>query len=180
MMPFIKILISFFLIWSCTRPGVDVDLLEEFDPNLEIAYQMETLYSDSAYVRAKITAGKMTKFLDRINPYDEFTQGVIVEFFDIDQNLTARLTGKNALRLEGQGLIYVRDSVVWQNMEGEKLETSELIWDDRNRRIFTKKFCVITRPGETILSQGFEANQDFSDIRFFAIEGKLQNRFTEE
>lgn len=170
----------FLLLMAACGPEESIDeSLEEFNPNMEVAFKIETLYSDSAYVRARIQAGKMVKFLDRINPYDEFSEGVLVEFFDNDQNISSKLSGKTAIRKEGDGLIYVRDSVIWENMEGEKLETSELIWDDRNKKVFTKKFCVLTKPGETILSQGFEANQDFSDIRFFAIEGQMKNRFEE-
>lgn len=179
MMQTLKILGVLLFAGACAHKEIVEDQVEEFDPNKEIAYQIETLYSDSAYVRARIQAGKMVKFLDRINPYDEFSEGVLVEFFDNEEVITSKLSGKTAIRKEGDGLIYIRDSVVWENLDGEKLETSELIWDDRNKRIYTKKFCVITRPGETILSQGFEANQDFSDIRFFAIEGQLVNRFEE-
>jgi hypothetical protein len=70
--------------------------------------------------------------------------------------------------------------VVWESKKEEKLETSELIWDDRKQLVYTKKFCVIQRPGERILSQGFEANQDFTEIKLNAIEGEIANSVFKE
>jgi LPS export ABC transporter protein LptC len=150
------------------------------DPQKEYAVNIEMLYSDSAKIKAKINAGLLVKYNDQRDSYEEFLNGVRVEFFDQEEQVSSVLTGKYAIRYGGEDLIYIRDSVVWESKKEEKLETSELIWDDRKQLVYTKKFCVIQRPGELILSQGFEANQDFTEIKLNAIEGEIANSVLKE
>ncbi|HQU60419.1 MAG TPA: LPS export ABC transporter periplasmic protein LptC, partial [Saprospiraceae bacterium] len=87
---------------------------------------------------------------------------------------TSELTARYGIRMEKQNQVIVRDSVVWHSVEGEKLETEELIWDERSRKVFTHRFVVVTRPDEIIYGHGFEADQDFSYSRINAIEGRLK------
>lgn len=150
------------------------------DPQKEYAVNIEMLYSDSARIKAKINAGLMVKYNNQRDSYEEFLNGIKVVFFDQEEQVSSILTGKYAIRYSGEDVIYIRDSVVWESIREEKLETSELIWDDRKQLIYTKKFCVIKRPGEIILSQGFEANQDFTEIKLNAIEGEIANSVIKE
>ena len=83
-------------------------------------------------------------------------------------------TAKYGVRYPNEGLVIVRDSVVWESMAQEKLETSELRWDEREKKIYTNKFVRITRPDEIIYGHGFEANQDFSYSKIQAIEGRIK------
>lgn len=174
-------LLALILLTACKEtesiePREDIKL----DPQKEYAVNIEMLYSDSARIKAKINAGLMVKYNNQRDSYEEFLNGVRVSFFDQEEKESSVLTGKYAIRYSGEDLIYIRDSVVWESIREEKLETSELIWDDRKQLIYTKKFCVIQRPGELILSQGFEANQDFTEIKLNAIEGELANSVLKE
>lgn len=166
---------------ACTVQESDItqqDLV--LDPKKEYASNIEMLYSDSARIKAKINAGLMIKYNNQRDSYEEFTNGIEVAFYDREERVSSVLIGKYAIRYSGEDLIYIRDSVVWESINDEKLETSELIWDDRKQLIYSKKFCVIKRPGETILSQGFEANQDFTEIKLNAIEGEIANSVFKE
>ncbi|MEL6924689.1 MAG: LPS export ABC transporter periplasmic protein LptC, partial [Bacteroidota bacterium] len=132
------------------------------------------LYSDSAKVRVRITAPNMVRFLDRREPRQEFNDGVRVDFFNANQRITSKLTAKSAIRYEKQKEIVVRDSVVLESPGNQKLETSELTWDERDERIHTNKFVMITTPDEKIWGYGFEANQEFTNWKIKAIEGELK------
>lgn len=149
-------------------------LVSRFDTQVERAEDVEILYSDSAQVRVRITGPTMLQYLDRREPRQEFPDGVSVNFFGPGGSVTSQLDAHYGLRLENKNEVIVRDSVVWQSVEGEKIETEELIWDERSRKIYTKKFVVITRPDEIIYGYGFEADQDFTYSRINAIEGRLR------
>jgi LPS export ABC transporter protein LptC len=56
-------------------------------------------------------------------------------------------------------------------LEGKRLETEELIWDQKTGRIFSDKFSKITSKQEVIYGDGFESNQDFSQYRILKIRG---------
>jgi len=160
---------------ACKNEIEDVNtLVSKFDTQVETAREVEILYSDSAQVRVRITGPTMLQYLDRREPKQEFPDGVNVSFFGPEGAVTSQLDARYGVRLENKSEVIVRDSVVWQSVEGEKIETEELIWDERSRKIFTNKFVVITRPDEIIYGHGFEADQDFTYSRINAIEGRLK------
>jgi LPS export ABC transporter protein LptC len=142
--------------------------------NQELIQNFETLYSDSAVVRVRIQGPVMIRHLDEKDPRQEFPEGVKVEFFSPNQRITSRLTSKYAVRMENDGKIIVRDSVVWESVNNEKLETTELVWEEQEKRVHTNKFVTIRRPDEIIYGYGFESDQDFSRSRIKAIEGKIK------
>lgn len=163
------------LLAGCKNKVEDVNaLVSKFDTKVETATDVEILYSDSAQVRVRITGPTMLYHLDRQEPRQEFPDGVSVDFFGPEGAITSELDARYGLRLENKNEVIVRDSVVWLSVEGEKIETEELIWDERQRKIYTNKFVVITRPDEIIYGHGFEADQDFTYSRINAIEGRLK------
>lgn len=158
---------------ACEKAPVPIDetLLSQ-GLEAEIAHDVEILYSDSAKVKVRVTGPTMLYHHDRTNVRQEFPDGLQVEFYDDYQTVSSVLTAKYGIRLETHNKVIVRDSVVWQSVEGDQLETSELTWDERMKRVFTNKFVVVTRPDEIIYGHGFEADQNFSNIRMYAIDGR--------
>lgn len=162
------------LLLACENNLEDVAALnEKLDTQVERAEEVEILYSDSAKIKVKIAGPTMLYHLDRKDPKQEFPDGVKVDFFDQFQNKSSVLTAKYAIRLEQKQQVLVRDSVVWKSVDNEKLETEELIWDEQKEKLLSNKFVVITRPEEIIYGHGFEANQDFSNARINAVEGRI-------
>lgn len=134
----------------------------------------EMLYSDSAKVKVRVKGPVMWRHLDEKNPRQEFPQGVEVEFLDDALRINSRLTALYAVRMEPDSRIIVRDSVVWTGLNNEKLETEELIWDERAKKVYTNKFAVIRRTDEILWGHGFESDQNFSRSRIKAIEGRIK------
>ena len=163
------------LLSACHNDPADIEaFFGQLDTSIETAKEVEILYSDSAIIRVKILAPTMLRHLDSQEPFQEFPDGVNVEFFDARQKVSSTLTAKYAIRYDRESKVVVQDSVVWQSVAQEKLETEELIWDEKTQKVFTNKFVVITRPDEIIYGHGFEANQDFSYSKIKAIEGRLK------
>lgn len=160
---------------SCENDPSDVAaLLANLDPEVERASQVEILYSDSSLIKVRIEGPSMLTHLDRNDQRQEFPDGVRVEFFGPDGSITSVLTAKYGVRVDNKNQIIVRDSVVWQSIEQEKLETEELIWDEREEKVFTQKFVVITRPDEIITGHGFESDQNFENARINAVDGRIK------
>lgn len=169
------LLLSLLALAACKNDLAEIEALaDDYSTEVETAKEVEILYSDSAQVRVRVTGPTMLYHLDQSTPFQEFPDGVLVDFFDDKGEVTSQLTAQYGIRYENKAEVVVRDSVVWQSNEGEKLETEELIWDERRNKVYTKKFVVITRPDEIIYGHGFEANQDFSYSRINAIEGRIK------
>ncbi|MEM1319891.1 MAG: LPS export ABC transporter periplasmic protein LptC [Bacteroidota bacterium] len=163
------------LLQSCENDLAEVQKVVQSDEaNTELARDVELLYSDSAIVRVRIKGPRMIRHLERNNPWEEFPDGIEVDVFNSVGSVQGKLTAKYAVRYQDKREVIASDSVVWQSLNEERLETEKLIWDEKGQRVFSKSFCKITKPDEVIFSHGFEANEDFTHWKLNAIEGKLK------
>ena len=106
---------------------------------------------------------------------DEFVDGVFGEFYDRNMKLQATLKAGYALRREKDDQIYVRDHVVLVNALGEQLETSELIWKEKERKITTEKaYKIIRKDGTIITGYGFTANESFTVFRSHSVQSRMK------
>ena len=174
--PFIIITFLLTLLLLACQDEVSVDnsvVYTEEDIFLERLEDVEMLYSDSARIQVRITAPTLHRYTET-NARQEFPDGLLVEFFDQNQHVSGYLSAKYGIQSEGSYEVIVRDSVVWESYQGEKLETEELTWDERSGRIFTNKYVTLIRDEEIVFGYGFEADQDFKKSRVRAVEGVVQ------
>ena len=160
---------------ACTVKEAEIDrLFPELEQNAEYAYNGYLLYSDSAEVRVKLDYDELKKFKIDNEAMTEFPKGIYVEFFGNNGKPTSWLVSKYAIRNDKKSNMVARDSVVLYNLDGDKLETSELIWDEATEMITTEKFVRISQPmkGDTSYGYGFRAKQDFSEFEIGKFSGK--------
>jgi LPS export ABC transporter protein LptC len=148
--------------------------LKQDDTAVEVGHDVEILYSDSAVVRVCVTAPLLHNYTEKTNPRQEFPTGVKVDFLNPNMLVQSTLTAKTATRQQDKGLIVARDSVVMVTVKKEKLETEELIWDEKTAKIRTDKFVKVSKPDEIIYGFGLEADQDFSYWKILVPKGKIK------
>lgn len=149
-------------------------VFSENDVAIEVGRDVEILYSDSALVRVRVRGPLLHNYNDRENPRQEFPAGVKIEFLEPNLSVRSTLTAKTAVRYQEKGQIIARDSVVLLSAKQEKLETEELIWDEKTAKVYTEKFVKVTKPGEIIYGYGLEAEQDFSYWKITVPKGRIQ------
>ncbi len=161
---YLKILpIIFFT--ACSNDISDVKkITPHSNIKVEIAKNVEILYSDSAIVKVKIQSPEMKRYLHRGESYDEFPLGLLVEFLDEDKSAKSWLEADYAIRKDAEKKIYVKENVTLYNKRNDKLETDELVWDESTEEIYTNKPVKITQPsvGDTSFGFGFKADQEFT------------------
>ncbi len=138
------------------------EIVSKEEADNEVMNDVQMLYSDSAIVRVSIEGSVLLRHVERADPYDEFPNGVRIEFFDQHGRTQSLLTAKYAVRYEKKEEVIARDSIVWFDKEGKMLESEELIWDQKEEIVYSNKFVAITQPEEVVYGYGFEAKQDFS------------------
>lgn len=159
---------------ACENDLAEVQKIIDYSETAkETAYDVELLYSDSAVMRVSVKAPLMYRHLDNNDPRSEFTNGVRVDFYNDRGQKAGYLTAKYAIRHDDKQEVIVRDSVVWQNQNNERLESEELTWNERLRKVSTNKFVKITRPDEIIYGYGFTADQDFTSSKIEAVKGRI-------
>lgn len=166
------LLIALLLFNACTKEESTQRNDINLNVTVETAKEVEIIYSDSAVVRVKIGGPTMLHHVNTREPKQEFPNGIRIDFYDETGQVTSTLTGKYGIRYESEGKAVVQDSVIWKSNAGERLDTEELIWDERTQRVYNHKFTVLRKLDEMIYGQGFEATQDFKYARILAAEGR--------
>ena len=163
----------------------DINEVNRFFTNeetqVETALGVEMLYSDSAILNLRIVTPKLVRHIADKDPWQEFPDGLEIEFFDkTGEKVTGRMIANYAERYDKESKFIVRDSVVWFGEKGEKLETEELIWEEENDKVHTNKFVIVSRPDEIIYGHGFDSNKDFTKWKIWAIEGRIKSNVTKD
>jgi len=121
---------------------------------------VESYLSQDGTVRAKLTAPIMA-IKQNDTPKTEFPQSLHVDFYD-SVKLQSKLFAKYGLYYTNKRLIYLRDSVIVFNVDGDTLRTEELWWDQNKELIYTTAPVHIRKPDEKIDGTGLTADQNFS------------------
>jgi len=165
------------LMISCNTKVEDIDslLAEGLKSNVERGKNIKIVYSDSAIVKIIIHAPVMERYNDYGNSKDIFPKGILLEFLNDEKVVYSWLKAESAIREERTQKIVAKGNVIFYNDKNEKLETPELIWDERERIVYTDKLVRITQAekGDTTYGFGFKANQEFTR---FEIKQKVQGK----
>jgi len=144
------------------------------------AKNIEFTFSDSALVQIRISGPQMNA-VEGDDPYMEFPQGFLVQFYDSAFNITSTITGEYGVHYADKKIMEARNNVVVTNYEtGERLDTEELIWDQKKKIIYSYKFVKITSDEGVIFGDTLIADQDFSKRSIKNTSGEIEVKDEEE
>lgn len=146
----------------------------EKDLKLEKTKGVEILYSDSSIVRIRIKAPALEFHLQASDPFQEFPEGIHIDFFNPQGKITSTLTADYAARFQSKKKTFLKNNVRWESINKEVMESPELTWNEETQNLYTNKFVVIATPKDTVFSQGFNADQSFNQIQMRAIDGSME------
>ncbi len=153
-----------------TAPSRDI---AKSDLYIERATDVEILYSDSAVIRLSIQAPTLLNHIKSGQEKKEFPDGIKVDFFNESGQTTSTLTAKSAIQNARDDKIFIRGDVVVTSESKETLETDELIWDERGKKLYTDKWVKVTTPDEVIYGYGFTSNQEFTYWKISKVRGRF-------
>lgn len=160
--------------YACgSTPTEEVFSVEEINTEVETTYDVELIYSDSAIVSVLVTSPKMLTNSKRGENKQVFPEGIDVDFFAPNGSIQSELTCKKATRYERDKKIVMQDSVVWKSGKGEILDTEELIWDEGDQKIYSKRLVRIVTDQDIIHGYGFEADQGFTKWKITRPQGEM-------
>jgi len=173
---FIVFVLLLIVVSSCTNDLRDVMALPktQLSPD-QVGDTVTMLYTDSTKMKVMMTANRMLVFTENVSePFTILSKGVFVTFFDEKEKVTATLKANYGVRYENSKRMEAKYAVEVINVEGTKLETERLVWDENKKRIYTDAFVRITTADEIIMGKGMESNQDFSKYELKQVTGTIQ------
>ncbi|MCS6990410.1 MAG: LPS export ABC transporter periplasmic protein LptC [Chitinophagales bacterium] len=167
-----------FLLWVMGSCVSDPDTIKRItageDPNKEHAHQVRLVYSQSGQIKAELEAPLMVRTVEGEKITTELPEGLLLRFFDEKLQEQSRLTADYGVVYEHADEMIARNRVVATNINGDKLETEELIWNQKTRRIYSDKFVRITTGDEMMFGDGFESNEDLTNYKIRKIRGTVR------
>lgn len=138
------------------------------------ATKVTLYYSDKGRVKAVVHAQEMFHNEAADPAYTEIRNGLKVEFLNDSLGIESTLTARSAKIFDGQSNVIVREQVVVVNKKGERLETEEIVWNQRLDKFYTTKNVVIRTPPDQVMNgTGLEANADFSWYKITRLRGNI-------
>ena len=156
-------MVSLVAFTSSCREDVDASALEAYEGPTNMALNVHLIRSDSAIVRSDIKAPKQ---LDFANGNQEFPEGIEIQIFEKDGQLSTTMRADRGYYIQQENLMKGVGNVQVHNViKEQKLQSEELFWDRNKKTIYTEKFVRVQNGGTFSYGSGFEADETFSTYR---------------
>ena len=161
--PWVAVMLLFFMLACSGEPNEVVEVT--FDP--ETTYTMKTtgvisLISDSGVTRYRANAKEWLVYGKAQEPYWYFPKGIYVEKFDSLFHTEASIEADTAYYYDKQGLFQFVGQVEVKSLQGERFETEELFWNQKEDKVYSDRFIRIEQEDKIITGVGFESNQNMT------------------
>lgn len=161
-----------FMFYACTEGIDDIRTIPDIInyPAMTVT-NAELFHSQYGKVKLKVSAKTIEVYSYLEDPKIEFPEGILVEFFDDNQNITSYLTADKATYFENKSRWEALGNVEAKNVEGTVFNTEYIEWDEKEEIIKSDRFIKVTEKDAIIVGRGFRAKQDFTDWKIFNISG---------
>ena len=159
------------LVMLACNPGENKVPVEYKGPLREFE-NVELFYTENDKIKVKMIADVAYEFE---NGDREFPKGVYMEFFDEFGQLESTLKANHAYFFKKEDQWRGRGAVEVKNVaKKNQLNTEELFWKPKSKKIFTDKFVTIRQQGDVLYGEGLTANEDLSDYTIRQPTGDLE------
>lgn len=146
---------------------VDLSFDKETIPSVQDD-SVTMLISDSGIVRYRMKAKEWLMFDRASDPHWYFPEGFYVEQFDTTFQRQASIKSDTAWNYTDKKLWHLKGNVFMNNIQGDKFETEELFWNEKEQKLYSSKYIEITQPNKLIQrGMGFESNIHMTQYKIF-------------
>jgi|TARA_Y100000385_G_C12910965_1_gene558350 LPS export ABC transporter protein LptC len=152
----------------------DPKLVQEFVSDKEQAIEQikgaELLHTENGKIKVRIIAGKIERF-QNLQPQLIFSENLEIYFYNDSSQLQSTLKAYDGSVDEEKKIMVAQNNVELISSDNKKLETEELVWDEKNNKIYTDKKVKIITNKEVVYGEGFTSNPDFTEYSIIKIHG---------
>lgn len=164
-----SIIVIFFaiMLFACENSMKTINSISNSDTlPAESARDIEVIYSDSGKTLIKLIAPKLDRYQKKDEPYMEFPEGLKLLFYDSVMNVKTQLTANYGISWENKKLMEVKNNVVITDFEKtETLNTEQIIWNQKTRKIYSEVFVKRTTPDGVLYGDGFDADESLKTYK---------------
>lgn len=140
----------------------DLDFDPEKTPTM-FTDSVETLISDSGYVRYKIIAPVWYMYSEAKKPNWKFSEGLYMEMYNDTFAITTTAVCDSAVYLEQERLWEFIGNVRIINRAGDRFMTQHMFWNTQTHKLRSDSFMHIEKPDRVIEGFGFETDEQLRE-----------------
>lgn len=158
---------------SCESNFKDVQKMgfSEFSASGE-ADNFNLKYTDSGRITSVLVSPKMLDFATVEFPFTEFPKGVDVTLYDKRGKRTF-VRANYAVTYKRTDIIDLQGQVTITNESGQRMETEQLYYDQKNQWFYTEKKFKFTDPKGVSYGQGIDFSKDFNIVNSQKMTGEI-------
>lgn len=139
------------------------DIEEEINRPSLSAKNYHTIVTDSGYCKYDFETPELIQYENVEDPHVYFPLGLNFRMYgEKGQLLKTRIKCNNAYYYKERNLWELNNDVEAETEKGERLNTEQLFWDTKERKIYSEKFVKITTKNQVITGIGFESDEKLS------------------
>lgn len=129
---------------------------------VEKAQNVRIIYSDSGNVKIVLTSPKLTR-KEGEEPVIEFPDGLRILYYNKENRVTSELTARYGINYLKKNLMEARNNVVINNFDKQEvINTEKMIWDQKQKTVYSDVFVKRTNPDGVLYAEGFDADENFT------------------
>jgi len=144
------------------------------DGPIEKGKNVEIIYTDSALLKAQVFAPLMEKYQKEDEAYLEMNEGLKARFYNKAGDVNSFVESNYGIRYINKQKTILRENVEVVNKKGDSLNTEEMVWNEKNDKVYSQKHVRVKTEDEIIFAQGFESNIEFTEYKFYNIKGTVK------
>jgi LPS export ABC transporter protein LptC len=129
-------------------------------------------YTDSAVVKAILTAPINLDFTHLSFKYSEFPEGLKIIFFN-NKNEENTLVADYGILYNQTKIVDLQGNVVLLSHDGSRLETDQMYWDSEKEWLFTEQPFTFENVNYDMASIRLDTNKEFSKFKTGKLTGTM-------
>jgi LPS export ABC transporter protein LptC len=155
-------LIAIIALFSCegNYKNIQKTNLKDEEP-VAVGRTINLKYTDSGKVTVNLLAPLLKDYSNFEFPYQEFPEGIILYFWDMENKST--VSSDYAVQFKNTGIVDLIGNVKITTSDSTIIKAKQLYWDQANEWIFTNQpYQIIFADGSYNDGLQFDSNQEFT------------------
>jgi len=161
------------LFFSCDDGSSTLKQINQFNENpVGIAYNIHMTYTDSAEVKAILTAPLNLDYTHLSFKYSEFPEGLKIIFYN-NNNEENTVVADYGILYNQTKIVDLQGNVVLLSDDGSRLETSQMYWDSEKEWLFTEQPFTFKNINYDMAAIRLDTNKEFSKFQTGNLTGTM-------
>lgn len=161
------------LFFSCDDGSSILKQINRFNENpVGIAYDIHMTYTDSAEVKAILTAPVNLDYTHLSFKYSEFPEGLKIIFYN-NNNEENTVVADYGILYNQTKIVDLQGNVVLLSHDGSRLETNQMYWDSEKEWLFTEQPFTFENVNYDMAAIRLDTNREFSKFQTGKLTGTM-------